>query len=88
VCHQLDPHAAGLWLSERACAELRHDLRTPVSAIIGLSRLLLDGADGSLSAEQRRQVQLIHDAAMATQQAITERLAPAGSGRSKDEGAP
>jgi signal transduction histidine kinase len=43
--------------------ELRHDLRTPVNAVLGLSQLLLDEIDGPLGAEQRLQVQLIQDAA-------------------------
>jgi signal transduction histidine kinase/CheY-like chemotaxis protein len=36
-----------------------HELRSPVSSIVGLSRLLLDPAGGSLDGEQQRQVELV-----------------------------
>ena len=59
---------------DRALASLRHDLRTPVNAVLGLSRLLLDEADGPLGSEQRIQVQLIHDAARSLAAMIDTRL--------------
>ncbi len=40
-----------------------HELRTPVSSIIALSRLLLDRVDGELTPEQERQVSLLHSSA-------------------------
>lgn len=47
----------------QALRELRHDLRTPVNAVMGLSRLLLDEVDGPLTPEQRVQVELIQRSA-------------------------
>jgi signal transduction histidine kinase len=35
-------------------AKLSHDLRTPLGAVLGYTDLLLDGAGGSLTPEQRR----------------------------------
>lgn len=43
----------------RFLANASHELRAPVTAVIGLSRLLLDPASEPLGSEQRRQVELI-----------------------------
>src|SRR6185503_11454944 len=43
----------------RFLANVSHELRAPVTAVIGLSRLLLDPASEPLGTEQRRQVELI-----------------------------
>ncbi len=64
---------------ERIKSELRHDLRTPMSAIMGLSQLLLDELDGPLTPEQRHQIQLIYDAAGSLDRIINTRLARAPS---------
>ncbi len=53
---------------------LRHDLRSPVSAVLGLSQMLLDELDGPLTDEQRHQVHLIHQAAETLVTIIDERL--------------
>lgn len=45
----------------RFWAGISHELRTPVNAIIGLARLLLDPTADSLNEEQRKQVSLIEE---------------------------
>lgn len=44
-------------------ANMSHEFRTPLSSILGLSRLLMDRTDGELSAEQERQVRYIRQSA-------------------------
>jgi signal transduction histidine kinase len=58
--------------------ELRHDLRTPVNAVLGLCQILLAEVDGPLGDEQRRQVQHIREAARSMAGLIDDRLAPDG----------
>jgi signal transduction histidine kinase len=43
----------------RFLSDMSHELRTPLTSVLNLTRLLLDGADGELSAEQAHQVSLI-----------------------------
>jgi signal transduction histidine kinase/CheY-like chemotaxis protein len=49
--------------TSRVVADVGHELRTPISAIMGLSTLLLGGGDGELTREQRKQIEIIRRAA-------------------------
>jgi signal transduction histidine kinase len=63
---------------EKIKRELRHDLRNPVNAVLGLCQLLLAEVDGPLEDEQRVQVQHIRAAALELSDLIDARLAPGG----------
>ncbi|MET7804306.1 sensor histidine kinase [Micromonospora chersina] len=67
----------------RFLANVSHELRAPVTAIIGLSRLLADSASDPLTAEQARQVGLVRSSAADLLGLVNELLdlAKAESGR-------
>jgi signal transduction histidine kinase len=44
----------------RFLAHMSHELREPLTNIIGFSRLILKGLDGPINEQQRRDVQIIH----------------------------
>jgi signal transduction histidine kinase len=64
---ELDDKTAQLHAASEAksrfLANVSHELRAPVTAIIGLSRLLADSSSDPLTAEQERQVELIRSSA-------------------------
>ncbi|WP_327023287.1 sensor histidine kinase [Micromonospora sp. NBC_01739] len=67
----------------RFLANVSHELRAPVTAIIGLARLLTDSASDPLTVEQERQVGLIRSSASDLLSLVNELLdlAKAESGR-------
>jgi signal transduction histidine kinase len=67
----------------RFLANVSHELRAPVTAVIGLARLLADSASDPLTAEQARQVGLIRSSAADLLGLVNELLdlAKAESGR-------
>ena len=54
--------------------DMTHELRTPLNAIVSLSRLLLDRVDGELTAEQDKQVSLIHRSATSLGEMVNDLL--------------
>lgn len=64
---ELDEKAAQLAgandIKTRFLANMSHEFRTPLNSILALSRLVLDRADGELTAEQEKQVAFIHSGA-------------------------
>ncbi len=50
-------------LKTRFLSNMTHELRTPLNSILSLSRLLLDGVDGELTAGQRTQVSFVRRSA-------------------------
>jgi signal transduction histidine kinase/CheY-like chemotaxis protein len=58
----------------RLVANVSHEFRTPLHTILGLSRLLMDGADEPLSQEQHKQVRFIRTAAEELSQLVNDLL--------------
>lgn len=75
---ELDEKAASLRradeLKSRFLSDMSHEFRTPLNAILALSRLLLDGTDGKLVGEQERQVVYIRRAAESLSDLVNDLL--------------
>jgi signal transduction histidine kinase/CheY-like chemotaxis protein len=72
-------------MKTRFISNISHELRTPISSILNLSRLMLDRIDGPLNTEQEKQVLFIRKSGEALQELIDDLLdlAKIESGRSE-----
>jgi signal transduction histidine kinase len=61
-------------IKSRFLSHVSHEFRTPVNAVLALTRLLLDRVDGDLSAEQEKQVSYIRDAAQQLAEIVNDLL--------------
>jgi signal transduction histidine kinase len=61
-------------IKSRFLSNMSHEFRTPLNSIMALSRLLLDGADGTLAAEQQRQVGYIRKSAAELLELVSDLL--------------
>ena len=61
-------------LKSRILSDISHEVRTPLNAILNISRLLLERFDGDLTAEQERQVKLIRDSARTVTDLVNDLL--------------
>jgi signal transduction histidine kinase len=75
---EVDQQAERLRLADeqksRFLSNVSHELRTPLSAILALSRLLLDRSDGDLTPEQQKQVSFINQSARELHQFVNDLL--------------
>ena len=58
----------------RVVANVSHEFRTPLHSILGLSRLLLEGSDGPLTEEQKKQLRFIRTSAEELSQLVNDIL--------------
>lgn len=61
-------------LKSRFLSYMSHEFRTPLGSIVSLARLLLDGMDGPLSAEQQTQVSFIQASASELTEMVNDLL--------------
>ena len=61
-------------LKSRVLSDISHEVRTPLNAILNVSRLLLDRLDGPLTAEQEHQVSMIRDSATTVTELVNDLL--------------
>lgn len=61
-------------MKSRFLSHMSHEFRTPLNSIMALSRLLIDGIDGELGAEQLRQVEYIRKSAQTLLELVNDLL--------------
>ncbi|MFO1056364.1 MAG: ATP-binding protein [Dongiaceae bacterium] len=61
-------------LKLRFMSNMTHEFRTPLNAILALTRLLLDRSDGPLTAEQEKQVTFVRQSAAALSELVNDLL--------------
>src|SRR5918994_1861831 len=61
-------------LKSRVLSDISHEVRTPLNAILNVSRLLLDRLDGPLTSEQEHQVRMIRDSATTVTELVNDLL--------------
>ncbi len=61
-------------LKSRFLSDMSHEFRTPLGSILGLTRLLLDRADGPLAPEQEKQVTFIRTSAESLSDLVNDLL--------------
>jgi signal transduction histidine kinase len=75
---ELDENAESLrkadQLKSRFLSHMSHEFRTPLSSILGLSKLLLDRTDGDLTSEQEKQIKFILNAAQGLLELVNDLL--------------
>jgi signal transduction histidine kinase/CheY-like chemotaxis protein len=61
-------------MKSRFLSNMSHEFRTPLTSILALSRLLMDGADGKLPPEQQKQVTFIRKSAESLLEMVNDLL--------------
>jgi signal transduction histidine kinase len=61
-------------LKSRVLSDISHEVRTPLNAILNVSRLLLDRLDGPLTPEQEHQVRMVRDSARTVTELVNDLL--------------
>lgn len=61
-------------VKSRFLSHMSHEFRTPLNAILSLTRLLLDRSDGDLTQEQERQIQYVRSAAVGLTDLVNDLL--------------
>ena len=61
-------------MKSRFLSNMGHEIRTPINAVLSLSRLLLDRADGELTDEQAKQVGFIRSSGEALAELVSDLL--------------